>query len=167
MVKPKQIQAVSHGPEDTRTIGNILGTHAKSGDVFLLLGSLGIGKTCLTQGILWGLGSEEYARSPTFVIVLEYQGRLKMYHMDLYRLDTSEEISEIGLDEYLFGDDVCVIEWADKIPTTLPKQHLIVKIDYLEETERRFTLTDNNHQFSEALVAIQLAFKDEANWNYL
>ena len=160
MVKQKHVRVVSHSPEDTRTIGHILGTHAKPGDVILLLGSLGVGKTCLTQGILWGLGSEEYARSPTFVIVLEYQGRLKMYHMDLYRLDTANEISEIGLDEYLFGDDVCVIEWANKIPDVIPEHHLIVNIDYLEETGRVLTFTDNNLQFSETLTAIKTAFKD-------
>ena len=160
-------EMTSRSPEETQSIGRILGNYCHPGDIILLIGDIGTGKTCLTQGILWGLDSEEYARSPTFVIVLEYRGRLKMYHMDLYRLDTANEISELGLDEYLFGDDVCVIEWADKIPDVIPKQHLIVKVDYLEETERQLTLTDNNLQFSESLTAIKSAFKDEAHWNYL
>ena len=104
----------SYGPEETQAIGRILGRSAEPGDVFLLVGDLGAGKTCLTQGILFGLGSEEFARSPTFVLVSQYPGRLTMYHMDLYRLDTFAEVLDLGLDEYLFGDGVSVVEWADK-----------------------------------------------------
>ena len=84
----------SDSPEDTHKIGRRIGSKAQSGDVLLLVGDLGAGKTTLTQGILWGLGGTEYARSPTFVLVNEYPARLTMYHMDLYRLNSIEEIEE-------------------------------------------------------------------------
>ena len=111
---------VSESPEKTQGIGIKLGSLARAGDVFLLVGSLGVGKTCLAQGIAWGLGIKEYASSPSFVIVKEYQGRLPLYHIDLYRLDEIDEIAELGLDEYLYGEGVCVVEWAEKGFSLLP-----------------------------------------------
>lgn len=134
-------EVVSRSPEDTQAIGRVLGAAAGSGDVFLLVGGLGAGKTCLTQGVLWGLGSEEYARSPSYVLVSEYRGRLTLYHVDLYRLDSIEEVADLGLDEYLYGEGVCVVEWAEKAPEALPPEHLRVKIEVLDETTRRLTLT--------------------------
>src|SRR5690349_17851059 len=103
---------VTHNPEETQDIGWRLGELAQAGDVFLLTGDLGAGKTCLTQGIAYGLGSKEYAASPSFVIMRELKGRLTLYHMDLYRLDRIEEIVDLGLDDYLYGKGVCVVEWA-------------------------------------------------------
>ena len=108
------ITIASHCPEQTQSIGRLLGECALAGDVFLLSGELGAGKTCLTQGILWGLGGDEYARSPTFVLICEYPARLTLYHMDLYRLDSLDEIIDLGLDDYFFGEGVCVVEWAEK-----------------------------------------------------
>ena len=134
-------EVVSRSPEDTQAVGRVLGAAAGSGDVFLLVGGLGAGKTCLTQGVLWGLGSEEYARSPSYVLVSEYRGRLTLYHVDLYRLDSIEEVADLGLDEYLYGEGVCVVEWAEKAPEALPPEHLRVKIEVLDETTRRLTLT--------------------------
>ena len=87
---------------------------ASAGYVVLLNGPLGAGKTCLTQGILRGLGSDDHARSPTFVLVAEYEARLTLYHVDLYRTDGPSDIEELGIEEYLWGDGVCVMEWAEK-----------------------------------------------------
>ena len=151
------VEVISRSPEETRSIGRILGARARAGDVILLVGGLGSGKTCLTQGILWGLGVDEFARSPTFVLVSQYRGRLMLYHMDLYRLDTIDEVIDLGLEEYLFGDGVCVVEWAEKAPDVFPKQHLMVRIDHVGETTRRLTLTDGDHQYSEALNAVRSA----------
>ncbi len=134
------IEIISNGPEETQEVGRVLGGVAQPGDVFLLVGELGSGKTCLTQGIAWGLGVKEQARSPTFVLVNQYQGRLMVYHVDLYRLDSVDEIWDLGLDEYLFSDGVCVIEWAEKAPEVFPQQHLLVQIEYLDETQRRLTI---------------------------
>ena len=113
---------ISTGPEETRAIGRIVGEHAAPGDVVLLTGELGTGKTCLTQGILSGLGSDELARSPTFVLIAEYRGRMPMYHMDLYRIGSLEQAEELGIDEYLDGDGLTVVEWADNVPGIFPRR---------------------------------------------
>ena len=110
----------SRSAEYTREIGREIGSRARKGEVILLSGDLGSGKTTLTQGVLLGLGSDEFARSPTFVLVNEYNARIPLYHMDLYRLDSFEAIDGLGLDEYLFGDGLCVVEWANKAEGVLP-----------------------------------------------
>ena len=94
-----RVEITSSSPEQTQAIGRVLGARARSGDVVLLAGELGAGKTCLAQGILWGLGVDEFARSPTFVMINEYEGRLPLYHIDLYRVNADAEIAELGLDE--------------------------------------------------------------------
>ena len=126
--------------EYTREVGRAIGTGARAGDVILLSGGLGAGKTALTQGILRGLGSDEFARSPTFVLMNEYAARLTVYHMDLYRLDTLDEIDGLGLDDYLFGDGLCVIEWADKADGYFPADRLSVSISVESDTERTLEL---------------------------
>ena len=155
MAQTSPLEIISYSPEQTQDIGKLLGSHAGPGDVFPLVGSLGSGKTCLTQGIAWGLGIEEHARSPTFVLVSQYQGRLTLYHIDLYRLETTEEIDGLGLDEYLFGDGVCVVEWAEKAPHIYPEHHLGIEIDYVDETTRRLTLTASGQRYTEAMNAVK------------
>lgn len=130
------LEIISHSPEETQKIGVRLGELALPGDVFLLVGGLGAGKTCLTQGIAWGLGIKEYAASPSFVVIRELYGRLPLYHIDFYRLDHLEEIAELGLDDYLYGKGVSVVEWAEKGLSLLPEEHLLVEIGYLSDSER-------------------------------
>ena len=154
MGQSNRIQVVTSSPEDTQEIGMALGTHAGPGDLFLLTGELGTGKTCLAQGILWGLGGDEYARSPTFVLVSQYQGRLTMSHIDLYRIDSVDEIADLGLDDYLLDEGVSVVEWADKAPGLLHEHHLGVLIEYFGQEKRRITLTDTNHRYSPAMAAV-------------
>ena len=139
----------SHSPEETQKLGRRLGELAVPGDVYLLVGNLGAGKTCFTQGIVWGLGIEEYALSPTFVLVRELHGRLPLYHIDLFRLDHIEEITDLGLDEYLYGEGVCVVEWAEKGLSVLPPEHMLIQIDYLADTERRFKFKPNGKRYQE------------------
>ena len=122
------LELISHSPEQTQKLGRRIGELALPGDVFLLVGDLGTGKTCLTQGIAWGLGIKEYALSPTFVIMRELYGRLPLYHIDLYRLDRIEESLDLGLDDYLYGRGICVVEWAGKALSILPTEHLLIKI---------------------------------------
>ncbi|MBN2240985.1 MAG: tRNA (adenosine(37)-N6)-threonylcarbamoyltransferase complex ATPase subunit type 1 TsaE [Dehalococcoidales bacterium] len=129
---------VSHSPEETQKLGRIIGKLVEPGDVLLLEGKLGAGKTCLTQGIALGLGIDDYILSPTFVIMREFYGRLPLYHMDLYRLDNIEESMDLGLDDYLYGEGLCVIEWAEKALSILPRKHLMMRIEYLSDTERVF-----------------------------
>ncbi len=130
---------VSGSPEHTRAIGRALGESAKPGDVFLLAGELGAGKTCLTQGVLWGLGGDEFARSPTFVLVSQYRARLTLHHVDLYRLDSFTEVDGLELDEYLYGDGLCVVEWADKAEGMFPEDSLVIRLDVTGDTTRRIT----------------------------
>jgi len=145
------LELTSHSPEKTQEFGVSLGKLALAGDIFLLVGGLGTGKTCLTQGIAWGLGIKEYAVSPSFVLVRELYGRLPLYHIDLYRLDHIEEIEDLGLDEYLYGSGVCVVEWAEKGLAMLPVEHLLIEISYLADTERSFRLKSSGQRYREII----------------
>ncbi|HAC18970.1 MAG TPA: tRNA (adenosine(37)-N6)-threonylcarbamoyltransferase complex ATPase subunit type 1 TsaE [Dehalococcoidia bacterium] len=144
----------SYSPKDTHKIGRRIGTKAQSGDVLLLVGDLGAGKTTLTQGILWGLGGTEYARSPTFVLVNEYPARLTLYHMDLYRLNSIEEIEDLGLDDYLYGNDLCVVEWADKAPGYFPVNHAVVQLEVIDDQTRRVTVSSETAYLDRLVMAI-------------
>jgi len=130
------LELVSANPEETHRLGEKLGRLARPGDILLLTGQLGAGKTCLTQGVAWGLGYKGYATSPTFVVVNQYQGRLAMYHIDLYRIDTLAEVVDLGLDDYLYGDGMCVVEWADKALEAFPAEHLLVEMGFISDTSR-------------------------------
>jgi tRNA threonylcarbamoyladenosine biosynthesis protein TsaE len=147
----KYLKLISHSPEETQNTGFKLGELAQPGDIYLLSGNLGAGKTCLTQGIAWGLGSREYALSPTFVLMRELKGRLPLYHIDLYRLDRIEEISDLGLDDYLYGSGICVIEWAEKGLSILPAEHLMIEIDYLNDTERSLEFIPHGKKYEKLL----------------
>ena len=149
-----RFKLISHSPEQTQQFGVRIGELALAGDIFLLVGTLGAGKTCLTQGIAWGLNIKEYALSPSFVIVRELYGRLPLYHIDLYRLEHIEEVAELGLDDYLYGNGVCVVEWAEKGLDILPTEHLLIQISYLSDTERSFQLKPNGKRYLE--IATQL-----------
>ena len=152
----KCLKLVSHSPQETLDAGVRLGKLAEPGDIFLLSGNLGAGKTCLTQGIAWGLGSREYALSPTFVLMRELtKGRLPLYHIDLYRLDKIEEVSDLGLDDYLFGRGLCVIEWAEKGISVLPASHLLITIDYLSDTERGFEFIPHGKRYAKLLEQLR------------
>lgn len=150
------VRLISHSTEQTQRLGIRLGELAQAGDVFLLIGNLGSGKTCLTQGIGWGLGIKEYAFSPSFVIAREYHGRLPLYHLDFYRLDRIEEVLNLGFDEYFYGRGVCVIEWADKGLAALPRDNLSVRISYLSDTERSIRLESKGKHYSELLKSLNL-----------
>jgi tRNA threonylcarbamoyladenosine biosynthesis protein TsaE len=143
----KSLKLVTHSPEQTQKLGTSLGKMAEPGDIFLLVGKLGAGKTCLTQGIAYGLDIGEYTLSPSFVIMRELHGRLPLYHMDFYRLENIEEISDLGLDDYLYGKGICVIEWADKGLAVLPDDHLLIKIDYLSDNERNFVIEPKGERY--------------------
>ena len=138
---------ISESPEETQRFGEDLGRLAQPGDLFLLLGSLGTGKTCLTQGIAWGLGIEGYATSPSFVVINQYRGRLPLYHIDLYRLDRIEEVIELGLDDYLYGEGVSVVEWAEKALAVLPKEHLLIEMSFISDTSRNLVLKPSGHRY--------------------
>lgn len=124
-------------PQETQAVGRAIGQQAQAGDIFLLTGPLGAGKTCLTQGIAWGLGVTGYTRSPTFVLMTRHRGRLTLYHIDLYRIGDPLEAWDLGLDEALFGDGVCVIEWADRAGDLFPAEALWIGLDYTLDPDQR------------------------------
>ena len=155
-------QRVSHSPEQTQSLGRSLGKLAQAGDVYLLTGNLGSGKTCLTQGIAWGLGVKEYAFSPSFVIVREYHGKLPLYHIDLYRLDRIEEIIDLVLEEYFYGDGICVVEWAEKGIDVLPRENLLIKLNYISTTDRSLDVEANGERYAQLLESLKEELK---TWN--
>lgn len=126
----QSIQIHSWGAHDTFALGQKIGEHAKPGQVYTLLGDLGVGKTVFTQGMAEGLGITEAISSPTFTIIQEYdEGRLPFYHFDVYRIGDIEEMEEIGYDDYFFGQGVCMIEWANLIEELLPQDCIEIKIE--------------------------------------
>jgi tRNA threonylcarbamoyladenosine biosynthesis protein TsaE len=150
-----QLEITSRSPEETQALGARLGKLARPGDCFLLVGKLGAGKTCLTQGIARGLGIMEYAASPSFVVVRELYGRLPLYHMDLYRLENIEEIADLGLDDYFYGQGVSVVEWAEKGLSLLPPEHLLIEMSYLSDTGRRLKLKASGKRYNELLAELK------------
>lgn len=128
MENTKQIESFS--AEDTHALGKKLGENAKPGDVYTLLGDLGVGKTVLTQGIADGLGIKEVICSPTFTIVQVYdEGRMPFYHFDVYRIGDIEEMDEIGYEDYFYGDGLTMIEWANLIEEILPSKRKEITIE--------------------------------------
>ena len=122
--------ATSFGPEDTYALGKRLGEAAKAGDVFCLNGDLGVGKTVFTQGFASGLGITEPVNSPTFTIVQQYEeGRLPLYHFDVYRIGDVEEMDEIGYEDCFYGEGVCLIEWSTLIQEILPEDAIHITIE--------------------------------------
>ncbi len=120
----------SFSAEETYAFGRSMGESAKPGDVICLIGDLGVGKTVFTQGFAAGLGITEPVSSPTFTIVQTYdEGRIPFYHFDVYRIGDVSEMDEIGFDEYIFGEGVCLIEWANLIEEILPENYQVVTIE--------------------------------------
>ena len=117
-------------PEETFAFGEELGKNARPGQVYSLIGDLGVGKTVLTQGIAKGLGIDEAICSPTFTIVQEYHtGRMPFYHFDVYRIGCVEEMDEIGFDDYVYGEGLTMIEWANLIEEILPDHFWQIMIE--------------------------------------
>ena len=140
----------TRSPEETFNVGKGLGEHAIPGQVFTLTGDLGVGKTVFTQGLAEGLGIEEPVNSPTFTIVQVYEeGRLPFYHFDVYRIGDVEEMEEIGFEDYILGDGVSLIEWANLIEEILPEKRTDILIEKdLEQgfDYRKITISESDSQ---------------------
>jgi tRNA threonylcarbamoyladenosine biosynthesis protein TsaE len=130
---------ISHSPAQTRRIGARLGALVGPGDVLCLVGDLGTGKTCLIQGLGRGLGIKGPITSPTFTLINEYRharDALTFYHVDLYRVSDVREALDFGLDDYLYSDGVCAIEWAERVESALPNERLWIKLSHLDVSKR-------------------------------
>jgi tRNA threonylcarbamoyladenosine biosynthesis protein TsaE len=133
----EQMVIETNNAKETFQAGFNLGQKAQPGQVFTLIGDLGVGKTVFTQGFAAGLGIEEPINSPTFTIVQEYEeGRLPLYHFDVYRIADPEEMYEVGFDDYIEGDGVCLIEWADLIREILPEK--VTRVCIEKDLEKGF-----------------------------
>ena len=132
--------------EETFDLGESLGRRAEPGQIYTLIGDLGTGKTVFTQGFAKGLGITEYVNSPTFTILQVYEdGRLPLYHFDVYRIEEPEEMEEIGYGDYFYGDGVTLIEWADIISDLIPEDAVRIEIskDLTKGTDyRKIDITD-------------------------
>ena len=140
----------SHSPAETRRIGERLGPLLQAGDVLLLQGELGAGKTCLTQGIGRGLKVTEVVKSSSFVLINYYAGRLKVYHSDLFRLGGAEEVADLGLEENA-ADGVLIVEWPEVAFAELPPEHLLVRIDLLPGEARRLSCEAKGERYERLL----------------
>ncbi|MCI7323046.1 MAG: tRNA (adenosine(37)-N6)-threonylcarbamoyltransferase complex ATPase subunit type 1 TsaE [Lachnospiraceae bacterium] len=137
MNNQKEIILETFSPEETFALGEKMGREAKPGEVYTLIGDLGVGKTVLTQGIAKGLDITEPICSPTFTIVQVYEeGRMPFYHFDVYRIGDIEEMDEIGYEDYFYGDGLCMIEWANLIQEILPEHYRQITIE--KEPEKGF-----------------------------
>ena len=128
MVNRETIELQLNNTDETLKLGEIIGKSLNPGSIIALVGDLGAGKTVLVKGIAKGLGIDEEPNSPTFVIMNSYEGRLPLYHFDLYRLSDEEELLGIGYDEYFFGDGVAAVEWADRIENIFPEHTINIEI---------------------------------------
>ena len=137
----------SYKPEDTMNFSKQLATFLRPGDVITLEGDLGAGKTTFTKGLAQGLEIKKNVNSPTFTIIKEYQGRLPLYHMDVYRVEDSFE--DLGFDEYFEGDGVSVVEWAHLIEDQLPQELLAVQIYLADNDSRRIILKPKGKRYED------------------
>jgi tRNA threonylcarbamoyladenosine biosynthesis protein TsaE len=146
---------ISHSPEQTRRFGARLGALLHAGDVICLEGQLGTGKTCLTQGIGQGMGIVEPITSPTFILIAERQPpppAPTLYHIDLYRLAAPvDEALALGLADYLRGDGICVIEWAERIRSALPNERLWIVLRYLDDSKRGILMKAAGKRYDQIL----------------
>jgi len=126
--------------KDTLALGKQLGNHLKSGDVVSLRGNLGAGKTVLAKGIALSLDITEPIVSPTFTLVQEYDGKMKMFHIDLYRISGDEEFEMMGGEEFLYSSGICLIEWSEKIQDMLPKNTIYVNITINKDQSREIEI---------------------------
>ena len=134
------MEYLSHSPEETERIGETLGKTLRPGSVVAYRGGLGMGKTAFTRGLARGLGCAGRVTSPTFTIVNEYSGTVPLFHFDMYRLGSSDELFDIGWEDYLARGAVCVVEWSEKVQDAFFGDEIVVRIDKLSDTERRITI---------------------------
>jgi tRNA threonylcarbamoyladenosine biosynthesis protein TsaE len=163
------LDCISHSSAQTQRLGMRLGDLLQGGELILLDGQLGTGKTTFTQGLAQGLGITETINSPTFTLLKEYTGqsqpgistgglsyrKLYLYHFDLYRLDNPDEMVDLGFEDYFFSDGVSVIEWAEKAGSYWPEEHLNIRLKIMSETKRGLLFIAAGERYCELLRQFQ------------
>jgi tRNA threonylcarbamoyladenosine biosynthesis protein TsaE len=154
---------LTRSPQETMQLGKILGEWLAPGDAVALIGDLGAGKTTLAKGIACGAGVEDEGdvTSPTFVLVNEYQGRFPVYHADLYRLQEAHEVEDLGWEEFIFGNGISLMEWAEKIPGILPEDRIEIRISWLSAEERKFVITGKGAKAQNIVRLLQRKWEKE------
>lgn len=143
------IKFVTNNTEETIELGKKIGNCLRKGDVIAMQGTLAAGKTTITKGIAKSLDISETITSPTFCLISEYEGKMPLYHMDVYRLDSEEDFANLGTEDMIYGNGVSIIEWSEKIMNELPKKTIILKIEPQEDGSRIITL--ENWPYSEII----------------
>jgi tRNA threonylcarbamoyladenosine biosynthesis protein TsaE len=163
-----QVELRSTSPDQTQRLGALLGRLAQAGDILLLQGELGSGKTALAQGLGRGLGVRDVINSPTFTILKEYRGRLPLYHFDLYRIEDPEELLALGFEDYFGGDGVCVVEWPERGETDSgdggplwPSDWLRIELEKQPGDQRTLRCTSAGSRGQALLVAFAQAVAAE------
>ena len=144
------IEFFTHSEKETEKLGEKLGRLVEPGTIILIKGGLGAGKTVFTRGIARGLGIEEPVTSPTFTLIHQYQGRLPLYHFDIYRIEDPDEMDDIGYEEFFYGDGVAVVEWPEKMEWLLPDEYLEIVIERVpleNQDGRKISLTGKGAKY--------------------
>lgn len=152
-----ELKVQSRSVADTHRWARRLARIVQPGDVLALKGDLGAGKTTFTQAFADELGVEAVVNSPTFTLIKEYHGRLMLYHMDLYRLEDEADIQAMGLDEYFYGDGVCVIEWPERLGPELPDDAITLEIGHVSADERSIRIVGRHGRGRERIKELATA----------
>ncbi len=148
----KEWKVVTDSPQKTKALAEMIGRAVSAGTLITLSGDLGAGKTTFTQGLAKGLDIDRKVTSPTFTIMKEYKGRLPLYHIDAYRLENITQ--DLGFEDYIDGDGVCVIEWANFIEYVLPEQLLNIEFTINDDDSRTLTLQGYGEKYEEVISKI-------------
>lgn len=148
----KTMSILSTSARQTVRLGEQLAKHLNKGDIVCLQGELGSGKTTFIKGVAQGLKiAPKKVNSPTFVLMNAYQGRLSLYHFDLYRIETADEMGAIGYEEFLYGDGIAIIEWAEKLKALTPKEFLRIELAHKGEKERLIKLSAVGKRYDQVI----------------
>ena len=150
-------QFETHSANDAITLGEKIGKHLKVGDIVFLFGDLGAGKTTLAQAIAKGAGVDEneYVCSPTFAFMHEYKGIIPIYHMDFYRLESSDDVLALGLDEYFYVAGITLIEWYERAEDVLPQERLLLKLEITDQNSRKIQLSSPTESWQDRITRLK------------
>ena len=139
------LEFITKNSDETIELGYKIGQKLKKGNILAMQGTLAAGKTTITKGIAKALEISDTITSPTFCLISEYYGKMPLYHMDVYRLEGSEDFENLGTEDMLYGDGVCIIEWSEKIMDSLPKETIIINIQPQDDGSRKIQISNWNN----------------------